>query len=766
MKNEILGISIGVALKGIEQIAKLKNSFSSLSQNIQNATGDIKGFEKQLKRLEKIELKVSKINGIKTNIKNEIFSASTILRSSAFIMPIKLAINYEDSLADVSRVVSFKNKDEMKKFSDELLSLTRKIPLSANELAAITASGGQLGIAKENLMEFTTVVAKMGVAFDINALEAGDSMAKLMNAYKMDIKDLNNLGDSIEHLSQKINIKPGEVLKTLKIIGGSAKEFGLSAKEASSLASAFISLGKSPMQAGSAINALLVKMQTATMQGDGFNKALNKIGMDSSYLQQASLNNPQKSLELFLTSLNKLSKKDKMNTLQGLFGEGLSDDIALLLSGLDNYKKALHSANEQSKGSLDEEFNARAKATSSSFILLKNSINEIAVNLGSALLPAISSLASGFSKIINNITSITSKIPGLNSVIAYAISGFLVFKPAFLILKFLGFSIYGQFLSIIKIFTIMGIKSKLTFHILKTSCLSSLDRVGALIKGIKTLILRLFSLNFAHKLAVATSKIHKSAMIAITFSANLASKAFNFLKLSIFSTIGAFKILKFALISTGIGAIIVTIGFLAAYLIKNWDKVKAWFSSFIGWIKNIFKPTIINIKSSWNGLSSFFSGLVDGFKSLFTSFFAWIEAKFKWIIDLYENISNKVNGIINGAKNIGSSIKNSAFKALENTKNFFSFNSNVILPKLAFVTNDIKQNMEFTKIPNTINNKKQDLIKNTYNSNSSFKNSQTFNFNFGDINTSKNIDTNALKKAVINEIKRQEINAKNIDIRD
>lgn len=55
------------------------------------------------------------------------------------------AIAFESAMADVKKVVDFKTPEGFKNLSKDLLELTRILPMTAEELAAITAAGGQLG---------------------------------------------------------------------------------------------------------------------------------------------------------------------------------------------------------------------------------------------------------------------------------------------------------------------------------------------------------------------------------------------------------------------------------------------------------------------------------------------------------------------------------------------------------------------------------------------------------------------------------------------
>ncbi|MCI6989287.1 MAG: phage tail tape measure protein, partial [Campylobacter sp.] len=227
MQTETIGISIGLAVAGIKELNQINKSFEEISKSIKNTTGSIKGFEKQLDRIKNIDIKLDKVSIKKDAIKNELFDAVSLLsRSVAITIPIKVAMDFESSMADVRKVVDFNSQDELNKFGAEIKKLSRTIPLSINELATITAAGGQMGIAKENLLDFTRIASTMATAFDMSADEAGDSMGKLMNIFNTDIKGVTKLGDAINHLSDNSAAKAGEVVEVLKRIGGASQTVG------------------------------------------------------------------------------------------------------------------------------------------------------------------------------------------------------------------------------------------------------------------------------------------------------------------------------------------------------------------------------------------------------------------------------------------------------------------------------------------------------------------------------------------------------------
>ena len=242
-----VGITIGAAFAGLKAFSMTQNAIGKLDgaiQKLKAAKINVGADSSQLKALDKqIKITTAAITTLQTRAKSislwegkkndygEKLQKSWRAGAAAAVslaVPVKLAIDYESAMADVKKVVNFEGEEDFNAFRKEILQMSRSIPLSAEELATITASGGQLGIAKENLLGFTETVAKMSTAFDMGAGEAGDSIAKLMNVYGLGLDQVGSLGDAINHMSDNSAAKANAVVEVLGRIGGSAKVFGLS----------------------------------------------------------------------------------------------------------------------------------------------------------------------------------------------------------------------------------------------------------------------------------------------------------------------------------------------------------------------------------------------------------------------------------------------------------------------------------------------------------------------------------------------------------
>jgi TP901 family phage tail tape measure protein len=433
LKTVSIGVVIGAVWQGAAAVANSSIALSRLSSSIdalkaKKATlkADTKEYEQAEKKIAILGSAIDKLNQRKIKIdaivaNQEKFKSQItekLALGASVVAPLKVAIDFESSMADVKKVVNFANELDFRQFESSILSLSRTIPLSAQELASIAASGGQLGIAKEKLIDFTQVVAKMSTAFDMRAEAAGESIAKLMNVYKLDIKEVTSLGDAINHLSDNSAAKAKDMVETMGRIGGTAKIFGLSGVQAAALSNAFIALGRAPEVAATGINAMLTKLATADKQGKKFQKALQEIGLDAKALKSSIQKDANGALVDFLKRLSKVKKSEQMGVLSDLFGMEYSDDIALLIGSLNVYEDALKNTANASvyANSMQKEFQNRSATTANNIQLLKNGISEIAINLGSVLLPAVNSIISPIRSFSNAIASLIQANPVFGAI--------------------------------------------------------------------------------------------------------------------------------------------------------------------------------------------------------------------------------------------------------------------------------------------------------------------------------------------------------------
>ncbi|WP_341819862.1 phage tail tape measure protein [Wolbachia endosymbiont (group A) of Brachyopa scutellaris] len=426
----------------------------------------------------------------KAHFKSQIIE--TIGLGLTLAAPVKVAIDFESAMADVTKVVDFKKgTDEATKFAKKLKEMSRTIPLSAAELAQIAASGGQLGIKKEDLFMFTETVAKMSTAFDMSAEQAGDSIAKLSNVYGIDVSKMEYVGNVINHLSDNTAAKAKDMVEALAIVGGTAKQFGLDIKETSSLVNAFVSLGKQPAKAATAINALLSKLQTAEEQGGDFKAALEQMGITAEEIVQRISENGEEALLYFFQTLKKMDNQERSTILMKLFGQEYQDDIALLAGSFNKYEDAIKllANTEKYKSSLQEEFKNRADTTANKLRLLRNAIAEVGMNLGSVMLPTLKSIAEFLQEKTRYIAEFAEKYPTLTTAIMGTVAALISLKIVAVGLGY-GFTLLGSTIFSLKA-NLLGVFSFLSATVFPAvvtglRAITLANPIGLLVAGLVT----------------------------------------------------------------------------------------------------------------------------------------------------------------------------------------------------------------------------------------------------------------------------------------
>ncbi|NMA36990.1 MAG: phage tail tape measure protein, partial [Papillibacter sp.] len=109
------------------------------------------------------------------------------------------SIEFESAMTGVAKTTDLSDA-ELAALSDELKSLATVIPVATTELASIGEVAGQLGIAKEDLLSFTTVMSQLSTATTMTADEAATMLAQLANITQMDPSYYSNLASAIVDL--------------------------------------------------------------------------------------------------------------------------------------------------------------------------------------------------------------------------------------------------------------------------------------------------------------------------------------------------------------------------------------------------------------------------------------------------------------------------------------------------------------------------------------------------------------------------------------
>ena len=151
----------------------------------------------------------------------------------------------------------------------EFRALAREIPTNLPDLMQVGELGGQLGIASENLVDFTRTVAALGEATNLTREQAATSFAQIANIMGTSQQDFDRMGSSVVELGNNFATTEADIVNFATRIAATGKIAGLAEADVFGIAAAFTSVGIQAEAGGTAVQKVLTAMTKAVAQNTG-----------------------------------------------------------------------------------------------------------------------------------------------------------------------------------------------------------------------------------------------------------------------------------------------------------------------------------------------------------------------------------------------------------------------------------------------------------------------------------------------------------------
>lgn len=324
--------------------------------------------------------------------------AGTAMKTAVLAAPLvgatKAAMEFESEMAEIRKVVDFDTPEQFKQMGQDILDLSTKMPMAASGIAKIVAAGGQAGIAKEDLLEFAQDAVKMGVAFDLTADQAGDMMAKWRSAFDLNQDGVVALADKINYLGNTTAASAPLISDVVTRIGPLGEIGGVASGEIAALGATMIQTGTQSDVAATGIKNLILGMSIGEKATKSQAAAFQQLGFDAADMAKRMQTDAKGAILDVFHAIQALPKDQQAGVLKDLFGEESIGAISPLLAKLNLLEDNFNKVSDATKygGSVDAEYAARCETTANQMYLFKNSMTAVAIEIGSALLPAINSI--------------------------------------------------------------------------------------------------------------------------------------------------------------------------------------------------------------------------------------------------------------------------------------------------------------------------------------------------------------------------------------
>ena len=288
------------------------------------------------RNIEEFGTKVHNVSSKVENLGNKLSKVFTTSILAIGTVSAKSAMDFETAFAGVEKTVDG-TTEQMESLKQGIKDMSKEIPSTTTEIAAVAEAAGQLGIQTENILGFSKAMIDLGNSTNLTSEEAASQLAKFANVMQMSQKDFDKLGSSIVDLGNNFATTEADIVNMAMRLAGAGKQVGFSEGQVLGLATALSSVGIEAEMGGSAISKAMVKMQNAVeMGGDKLNTVLKKTGLTLRELELMSAND-SKGFKDLAQSIGMTSTEVKQLVTAGT---NLEDFAAVSGMTAEQFKKA------------------------------------------------------------------------------------------------------------------------------------------------------------------------------------------------------------------------------------------------------------------------------------------------------------------------------------------------------------------------------------------------------------------------------------------
>lgn len=314
-------------------------------------------------------------------------------------LSVKAAIDWESAWAGVLKTVDGTD-EQMAALEQEMRGLTAVLPASHAEIAAVAEAAGQLGVAREDVADFTRTMIDMGEATNLSSDEAATALARFMNIMQTAPSNVDRLASAIVDLGNKGATTESEITEMALRIAGAGRTIGLTEQQVLGFAAALSNVGIRAEAGGTAISKVFLEIDTAVSSGsDNLEVFARTAGMTADEFRQAYEQDAGAAIASFVAGLGRVQQSggdvNAVLSATGLTEIRVSDALRRLAGSGNNLTTALEISNTawEENTALAAEAERRYGTVEARMRIARNQVNDFAIDMGQTFLPVVGEMA-------------------------------------------------------------------------------------------------------------------------------------------------------------------------------------------------------------------------------------------------------------------------------------------------------------------------------------------------------------------------------------
>lgn len=433
-KTKLHGLKSKLNESGI-QAHKFGEEQRQIKRDITAANAALDKQKAKLKSVQAASAKIESNKMARSELGGEALDLA--MKGAVLAVPIKFAVDFESAFADVKKAVNDASDEELEVMKKRIVIEAPKLGVTQEGLSAIIAEGARNGIKKDELFNFAESAAKMSVAFDMTADEAGASMMKWRTTMNLSQDQAVNLANAVNYVGDNMATTAKDVTEVLVRQGAVITNAGLDEVQAASLSAAVLSGSASTEIAATATKNLLLSLTAGDSASGAQKNALMTLGFEPADLARDMQENAPKTVEQVLLAIKDQDADVQTALMKNLFGSESIGSIAPLLQNLDNFRKAFKLVEQDTNfaGSMQKEFEVQSATAQRKISAFTASITGLFTVLGESMLPVVGDVLDTVTPAVTWLTEAAQSAPGATAALMAIPAALVAVKGAALAFK-------------------------------------------------------------------------------------------------------------------------------------------------------------------------------------------------------------------------------------------------------------------------------------------------------------------------------------------
>lgn len=349
-------------------------------------------------------------------------------------LAIKSATDLQSAFTGVEKTVDETATMSFARLREELSKIPLETASTTEAVFGVAEAAGQLGIAADDIPDFTKNIIMLADSTNIMAEEGAVNIAQFLNIMDESPTTIKDFGNALVKLGNTTATDEASILRLATRLASAGKLVGLTTPEILGLSAAMSAVGLTAEAGGTAMSTTMKMISKDVATGGENLKIFAEItGQSAEEFAESWRSNPIQALQDFLVGMANLEggSEDVIRMLDELGFSGIrqSDTLQRLTLDYDGLEGAVKRANDEyyNGTALTDEATRRYDDFATSVSQLKEAFKQFMSEIGYDLIDVIQPVVKGLADTMKDLTTWWKD---LDKPMKDAILGFLTFTAA------------------------------------------------------------------------------------------------------------------------------------------------------------------------------------------------------------------------------------------------------------------------------------------------------------------------------------------------